>query len=371
MTQATATVEGVEETLRSLARSSSAESRLVSRAAIIVARVYDGMGATRTSETLGVPRQTVAKWVGRFLAEPGVDSLRDAPRSGRPATYGDRDHAVILTLACQRPEDVARLEARMTQSIIAEEASLLGVPVSRSTVQRTLAAAEVRPHKERYYLFTDKSDPEYVARRDVICDLYTATLPADEIVVCFDEQTGLQALGLPKRLPHGGRRSAASGHPALLEHQYVRHGSRSLSAVIRPDNGSIVCAEVFPSRGYDSTCAISMMQSVLFQLPACQYQKIHVVMDNGPTHRSAAMVAFLASPEAERLHVVYTPTHASWLNLAENFLSRFYRRYLAGKRYDSLEHFDSHLYDCIDDYPRVARGMRWAYNPRISERSSL
>ena len=216
----------------------------------------------------------------------------------------------------------------------------------------------MRPHKERYYLFTDKSDPEYVARRDVICDLYTATLPADEIVVCFDEQTGLQALGLPKRLPHGGRRSAASGHPALLEHQYVRHGSRSLSAVIRPDNGSIVCAEVFPSRGYDSTCAISMMQSVLFQLPACQYQKIHVVMDNGPTHRSAAMVAFLASPEAERLHVVYTPTHASWLNLAENFLSRFYRRYLAGKRYDSLEHFDSHLYDCIDDYP--SRGTGYA-----------
>jgi transposase len=367
MIDRTPELTAVEGEIRSLARSTSAEKRLVSRAAIIVARVYEGQGSVRTSEQLRVPRQTVAKWVRRFLAEPGVDALRDADRSGRPPIYGDRDHAVVLTLACQRPEDVDRLEARMTQAIIAEEASKRGVPVSRSTVQRTLAAAEVRPHKERYYLFTDKSDPQYVPRRDAICDLYTQELPPDEIVVCFDEQTGLQALGLRPGLPHGGRRAAKQGQDALLEHQYVRHGSRSLSAVVRPDTGELVCAEVFPSRGYDTACAIAMLETVLEVLPADRFRKVHLVMDNGSTHRSNAMKAFLASPEAQRLHVVFTPTHASWLNLAENFLSRFHRRYFAGKRYESLDAFDTHAYRCIEDYARVARPMRWAYNPKRTQ----
>lgn len=364
MIERTPALAAVEDEIRSLARSPSAEARLVSRAAIVVARVYDGLGSVRTSEMLGVPRQTVAKWVQRFLAEPGVEALHDASRSGRPSTYGDRDHAVILTLACQRPEDVGRLEARMTQYIIAEEAARRGVPASRSTVQRTMAAAEVRPHKERYYLFTDKSDPEYLPRRDAICDLYTQALPDDEVVVCFDEQTGLQALGLPPGLPHGGRRHAERGQDPLVEHQYVRHGSRSLAAVVRPDTGHLVCAEIFPSRGYDTSCAIAMLETVLALLPAERYRRIHVVMDNGSTHRSNAMKAFLANPEASRLHVVFTPTHASWLNLAENFLSRFHRRYFAGKRYESLDAFDTHAYRCIDDYARVARPMRWAYNPR-------
>lgn len=370
MVERTPALDAVEGEVRSLARGQATEARLVSRAAMVVAVVYDGVGIVRAARQHGVVRHTVSSWVKRFLANPGVDALQDAERSGRPPTYGDRDHAVVLTLACQRPEDVGRLEGRMTQAIIAEEAAKRGVPVSRSTVQRTMAAAEVRPHKERYYLFTDKSDPEYVPRRDAICDLYTQELPPDEVVVCFDEQTGLQALGLPPGLPHGGRRRADRGQDPLLEHQYVRHGSRSLAAVVRPDTGQLVCAEVFPSRGYDTSCAIAMLESVLELLPAARYRKVHVVMDNGPTHRSNAMKEFLASPEASRLHVVYTPTHASWLNLAENFLSRFHRRYLAGKRYDSLDAFDTHAYRCIDDYARVARPMRWAYNPKRNQAAS-
>jgi hypothetical protein len=160
------------------------------------------------------------------------------------------------------------------------------------------------------------------------------------------------------------------GKWALLEHQYVRHGARTLSAIVRPCDGQLVCAELFPARGYDTTCSIAMLQTLLHELPADRYRRVHIVMDNHSTHRSKAMQAFLASPEAERLHVVHTPVHASWLNLAENFLSRFHRRYLAGKRYESLDAFDEHVYACIEDYPRVARPMRWAYNPRRTTRSA-
>ncbi len=331
------------------------------RAAVIVHHVYEGVGTRATARALGITRQTVAKWTSRFLADPGLDALSDAERSGRPREYSEHDHAVILTLACQRPEDVGRLEATMTQDIIAEESAKQGVGASRSTVQRVLAKAEVRPHKRRYYLFTDKQDPEYVERRDAICALYTAELPDDEVVVCFDEMPGVQALGIPKRLPHGGRLPARQGDDAKLEFQYVRHGARTIAAIIRPDTGALVVGEVFAASGYDSECAIAMLDTLLAVLPG--YRRIHLVWDNGSTHRSAAMKEFLASDRAARLHPVYTPTHASWLDLAENFFSRFSRRYLRGKRYLSLNALDDHVYACFTDYARVARPMRWTYNP--------
>lgn len=356
-----AAVADVEPEIRALSRSRAAESRLVERAGIIVHQVYEGLGTRATARLLGITRQTVVKWRTRFLAEPGVDALDDAPRSGRPREFGEHDHAVILTLACQRPEDVGRLEVSMTQEIIAEEAAKQGVSVSRSTVQRVLAQAEVRPHKERYYLFTDKQDPNYIERRDAICALYTEDLPDDEVVVCFDEMTGVQALGLPPGLPQGGRLRAAPGRDPRVEFQYVRHGSRTIAAVVRPDTGELVAGEVFPARGYDTECAISMLETVLDTLAG--YRQIHLVWDNHSTHRSRAMKDFLASPRAARLHPVYTPTHASWLDLAENFFSRFSRRYLRGKRYASLDDLDGHVYASFADYARVARSMRWIYNP--------
>jgi hypothetical protein len=210
-------------------------------------------------------------------------------------------------------------------------------------------------------LFTDKSDPEYLARRDAICALYTRELPDDEVVVCLDEKTGVQALGLPPGLPHGGRRAAARGRPELVDHHYVRHGSRTLVAAVRPDTGKLVTAEVFPARGYDSHDTVAMLQSILSVLP--DMRRIHLIWDNGPTHRSTRTQEFLASPEAQQFAVLYTPCHASWLNLAENFLSRFSRRYLRHRRHASLDAFDEHLYACIEDYANWARGMSWSYNP--------
>ena len=107
-----------------------------------------------------------------------------------------------------------------------------------------------------------------------------------------------------------------------------------------------------------------MLETVLDVLPADRYRNVHVVVDNGPTHSSNAMKAFLASPEASRLPAVFTPTHASWLSLAETFLSRFHRHYLTGQRYESLVAFDTDAYRCVEDHARVARPMRWAYTPK-------
>ena len=92
-------------------------------------------------------------------------------------------------------------------------------------------------------------------------------------------------------------------------------------------------------------------------------RRFHVVWDNGSTHVSKETKRLLRSTARARFIVLYTPAHASWLNLCENFFSRFSRRYLHGQRYDSVEALELHLLAALADYERWARRIEWTYNP--------
>jgi len=337
------------------------EHRLVVRARIVWLRLVRRLSVSATAREADVTRNTVRLWTRRYAQGRSLSALRDASRPGRPPRIGTRDQAVVLSIACRRPEELGRLEGRMFQSVIVEEAEAQGVSMSRSSVQRILAGAEVQPHRERYYLFTNKDRPDYAERRDGICEAYLRDLPDDELLVCMDEKTGIQALGLPKGLPHGGRRPATPGIPGRIDQHYVRHGSRSFVVAVPPGTGELILGRTFPARGYKTDETIEFLRELAQALP--HIRTIHLVWDNATTHVSKQMKRFLASEEGQRFRPLYTPAHASWLNLAENFFSRFSRRYLAGRRYESLQALDDHLAAAMADYPRIARPMRWTYNP--------
>jgi transposase len=52
-------------------------------------------------------------------------------------------------------------------------------------------------------------------------------------------------------------------------------------------------------------------------IPPCL--RIHLIMDNGSSHTSAATQAWLAAHC--RFAVTYTPKHASWLNMSSGSVS--------------------------------------------------
>jgi transposase len=303
---------GIKATISAISRRKTVQARLVARAKIVVGVVFEGRSIAEMARELGTTRATIRFWARRFRENGTIEALDDHHRTGRPARLGTREQAVVLGLACQRPEDLGRIEGRMTQPIIVEEATKQGLKLSRSSVQRIMALAEVKPYRERYYLFTVKDRPEYIARRDAICDAYTREYPKDEVLICIDEKTGIQALGLPKKLPHGGRRPAAPGLPARIDQHYVRHGARTLVIAVLPNTGRLAHSAVFPSRGFKSTEAIQFLRDIAVTLPKTRV--IHVIWDNGPTHTSKVMKSFLASDEGQRFHVLYTPPHASWVS---------------------------------------------------------
>jgi putative transposase len=92
------------------------------------------------AEMVGVTRQTVGKWRGRFRTQ-GLMGLYDEARPGRPRSIDDERIMELLytTLHAEPPGEQDRWSVRTA----AEEMEL-----SKSTVQRVWSAFGVQPHRQ-------------------------------------------------------------------------------------------------------------------------------------------------------------------------------------------------------------------------------
>jgi len=88
-------LDGDRERLTAWTRSSTVRAGLAQRARIVLLAA-DGVSHTEIADRLGVSRQTVITWRGRY-EQRGLAGLDDAPRSGRPRTI-DHDRIVTATL---------------------------------------------------------------------------------------------------------------------------------------------------------------------------------------------------------------------------------------------------------------------------------
>ncbi len=73
------------EMLKFLARGQKIEARLKERARIVL-RGIDGVGVQDTAKEMGLNKDTVSLWRGRFLTA-GMAGLQDRPRSGAPRKH--------------------------------------------------------------------------------------------------------------------------------------------------------------------------------------------------------------------------------------------------------------------------------------------
>jgi DDE superfamily endonuclease len=142
-------------------------------------------------------------------------------------------------------------------------------------------------------------------------------------LVCFDEAgKDLKAHTRPPQPVALGQDAREDGH-------YARAGSRTLFLACAPHLGwrQIRVSEHRTAR--DFAYAVRDLVDGAFPTAA----RIVLVLDNLNTHRPAAFYQTLPPAEArrilERLEWHYTPTHGSWLNLAEVEWSVLSRQCLA------------------------------------------
>src|SRR5262245_9383157 len=206
--------------------------------------------------------------------------------------------------------------------------------MSRSTIQRILAQADLKPHKCRSWLH--REDDAFEEKALAICQLYLAAprlYQQGELVLCCDEKTGIQAL--ERKHP---TKPMQPGRPALQECEYIRHGTRCLLATFVVPTG-LVYGDVTARRTKPDFRRHLRHTVAWLEAMYPRAQNYHWVMDNLNTHwslevcalfarlnglkyepkklqRGRERIAFLTAP-GHRHVIHFTPKHGSWLNQVE------------------------------------------------------
>lgn len=292
-----------KEVLASWVRFAKSEQRMVLRSSTILA-------AARGERTLSIVREmqispaTVSKWRVRFAAR-GLPGLQDAPRSGARPRYPQETERRILGKLDEPPAEGC---ATWTGSLLAKA---LG-DVSPDYVRRVLRRHGIELTRRRSWCIS--TDPEFVPKSADIIGLHLDP-PENALVFGVDEKPSIQALERVQghlKLPNG---RAITG----FSHEYKRHGTTTLFSALNVATGQVRTGHYKRRRRRDF---LDFMNELIAEYPG---REIHAILDNLNTHNPKHDRWLSRHPN---VHFHFTPTHASWLNQVECWLSILSRRVL-------------------------------------------
>jgi transposase len=331
--------------LEAIVRAASSGQALARRARIMLL-AYAGWPNAQIARELGCTAGTVRTWRHRFV-RGGMPALSDRPRSGRPEAYGPDVRLAIVAAATSVPPQGTSV---WTHALVAARLAGAGTGISVSQTGRILADLELRPHKVRGWM-NRRDNEEFWDQAAAVCDIYLHP-PPGTIVVCIDEKTGIQAKY--RKYPE---LPARRGRLARREFEYVRNGTVSIIAALHVATGQVVTEPI------TSNNSVTFL-SFLHRLDQCTDPrlKIHLVMDNGSSHTSAATRAWIAAHP--RITVTYTPKHASWLDMAELWFGVLTRALLRRGEFTSRADLIEKITSFTIRYNRTAKPWKWGYDAR-------
>jgi transposase len=271
-------------------------SQAVGKRARAMLLAAEGLENKTIAKQLSMGAKGIARWRLR-LRELGIDGLlMDRPRSGRPRTIASGKRSEVVTRVTQEKPPG---RTHWSRSSLAA-----AVGISDSTVGRILRANGLKPHLARTFkLSNDKRFEEKVT--DVV-GLYLSP-PTNAVVFSVDEKSQIQALdrtqpGLPLK----------KGRAGTMTHDYKRNGTTTLFAALNVLTGAVV-GDCMPRHTHREW--LHFLKKLAALTP--QGMELHVICDNYATHKHERVQTWLA--RNPRVHMHFTPTSASWLNMVERF----------------------------------------------------
>lgn len=324
------------EELERWAQSRALAAGDVFRARLILA-LAKGLSYREIERTMGASAPTVAKWKRRF-EQAGMAGLQGQHQGSKPRTATPAMQARIIRRAQQKPGDGS------THWSCRKLANELGI--SKTTVQRVLAQAKLRPHRLDRYMASN--DPDFEKKAADIIGLYLNP-PQHAAVFCLDEKTAIQALDrLDPVLPLSPGRAERHGF------EYYRHGTLSLYAALNVKTGRI---EGKTAKRHASADFLAFLTELIGKTKWAR--EIHIVLDNLSAHKTQAVEDFLAQHPKVRFH--FTPTCSSWLNQVEIWFAKIERDVIARGVFTSVADLRRKLMKYIRAYSQHARPIRWTY----------
>jgi transposase len=299
--------------LQSLARRRKTAQAQALRARIVLACAEPGATNTAVAARLGLSLMTVSKWRARF-ARLGLAGLGDAPRSGAPRSILDEHVATVVTTTLETtPPNATHWSSRAL-------AARLGM--SQTTISRIWRAFGLQPHRTEGFKLS--SDPYFVDKVRDIVGLYMNP-PEHAMVLCVDEKPSIPA-----------RSDTAPAFPMLPDqperhtHDYIRHGTTDLFAALDVKTGTVIGEIHHRHRSIEFRHFLATVHAA-----TPTELDLHLVLDNASTHKSPIIRRWLL--RHPRVHLHFTPTSGSWLNLVECWFSVLTARQLKRGRFGSTQ----------------------------------
>ena len=321
--------------LERLARGRNTPRKIVLRARVVLlsgAGVSTGEIMTRLETTA----PTITRWRDRY-AEAGVAGLlRDGSRPGRKPALSEATVRGIVELTLrERPPQATHWSTRsMAQA----------TGISAATVHRIWKAHGLQPH--RVDTFKLSRDPEFVPKLRDVVGLYVDP-PDKAMVFSVDEKSQIQALdrtqpGLPLK----------RGRAGTMTHDYKRNGTTTLFAALNVLTGDVIgeCRARHTHQDF-----LAFLRKLDRETPADL--ALHIIVDNYAAHKHRAVERWLM--RHPRLHLHFTPTSASWLNLVERFFAELTTRRLRRGTFHNVRELEAAIRAYIQHRNHDPRPFVW------------
>ncbi len=201
----------------------------------------------------------------------------------------------------------------------------------------------MQPWREETFKFS--TDPELVAKVTDVVGLYLEP-PDNAIVLCVDEKSQIQALDrTAPMLP------MQPGLPERRTHDYTRHGTTTLFAALEIATGTVTGLTQPRHRHQEF---LRFLHHVAKAYPD---QELHLVMDNYATHKRIEVRDWLA--DNPRIHVHFTPTSGSWLNLVEVWFGIIEKQAIHRGSFDSVRDLNTKIRAFINGWNDRCHPFVW------------
>ena len=321
--------------LESQARSRSFPLRVVERARIVLLAASGQQDKDIAARMVTTPKK-VSRWRKRFLALGVAGLLKDAPRPGRKPTISAHLKQRVVTMTTrQQPSNATHWSTRTMAAVVG---------ISEASVRRIWRAHGLKPH--RVETFKVSNDPAFAEKLEDIVGLYLNP-PEHALVLCVDEKSQIQALdrtqpGLPLK----------RGRGTTMTHDYKRNGTATLFAALNAANGEVygLCQERHRHQEW-----LKFLRLLDQTMPA--HLALHLIGDNYATHKHPKVQRWLA--RHPRVHMHFTPTSASWLNMVERFFRDLTQNRLRRGVFRDLEELIMAIGTYIDRHNESPKPFIW------------
>lgn len=203
--------------------------------------------------------------------------------------------------------------------------------------------------------------PQYRERMYRLLALYKEAYDASQPVVCLDEKSKQLLRDSRKALP------AKPGKTEKHDYEYSRQGTCNIFVAIAPKMAKRVVKVTERRTKEDFAFFVEELVERHFPRARC----IQLVLDNLNTHFAGSLVETFGERKAKRLlkriKFIYTPKHASWLNMAEMEISVMDRQ-CSGGRVESKEKLKADLTAWANQRNKSKNTIEWTFTRQDADR---